>query len=40
VDRFGGDGLDEITIADRTFVAEARNGEIRMFEIGPEEFSA
>ncbi|HEY0346846.1 MAG TPA: anthranilate phosphoribosyltransferase [Pyrinomonadaceae bacterium] len=34
----GGDGLDEITIADQTFVAEASNGEIRMFEIGPEDF--
>jgi len=34
----GADGLDEITIADRTFVAEASNGEIRMFEIGPEDF--
>lgn len=34
----GGDGLDEITIADRTFVAEASNGEIRMFEIAPEDF--
>src|SRR5882724_12309287 len=35
---YGGDGLDEITVADRTFVAEASNGEIRMFEIGPEDF--
>ncbi|HXI62076.1 MAG TPA: anthranilate phosphoribosyltransferase [Pyrinomonadaceae bacterium] len=34
----GADGLDEITIADRTFVAEASNGEIRMFEIVPEDF--
>ena len=34
----GGDGLDEITIADRTFVAEAGHGEIRMFEIVPEDF--
>jgi len=34
----GADGLDEITIADRTFVAEAINGEIRMFEITPEDF--
>src|SRR5436305_1533736 len=34
----GADGLDEITIADRTFVAEAGYGEIRMFEIAPEDF--
>jgi anthranilate phosphoribosyltransferase len=34
----GADGLDEITIADRTFVAEAGSGKIRTFEIGPEDF--
>ena len=34
----GADGLDEITITDRTFVAEAANGEIRAFEIAPEDF--
>ena len=34
----GADGLDEVTIADKTFVAEARNGEIRKFEIAPEDF--
>jgi anthranilate phosphoribosyltransferase len=34
----GADGLDEITIADRTFVAEAENGTIRTFEIEPSEF--
>jgi anthranilate phosphoribosyltransferase len=34
----GADGLDEITIADKTFVAEASNGEVRSFEIGPEAF--
>jgi anthranilate phosphoribosyltransferase len=34
----GGDGLDEVTISDKTFVAEAINGEVRMFEITPEEF--
>ena len=34
----GGDGLDEVTIADKTFVAEATKGEVRMFEITPEEF--
>ena len=34
----GADGLDEVTIADKTFVAEARHGEVRRFEITPEEF--
>ena len=34
----GADGLGEVTLADKTFVAEARNGEIRRFEIAPEDF--
>jgi len=34
----GADGLDEITVADTTFVAEARDGEVRTFEINPESF--
>jgi anthranilate phosphoribosyltransferase len=34
----GEDGLDEITIAGKTFVAEARDGEVKMFEIAPEAF--
>jgi anthranilate phosphoribosyltransferase len=34
----GADGLDEVTIADKTFVAEARYGEVRKFEIAPEDF--
>lgn len=34
----GADGLDEVTISERTFVAETTNGEVRMFEIDPEEF--
>jgi anthranilate phosphoribosyltransferase len=34
----GADGLDEVTIADKTFVAEARHGEVRRFEIAPEDF--
>jgi anthranilate phosphoribosyltransferase len=34
----GADGLDEITIADRTFVAEAENGTVRTFEIEPKDF--
>jgi len=36
----GADGLDEITLADKTFVAEAHEGEVRTFEIGPEAFGA
>ncbi len=34
----GADGLDEVTIADKTFVTEARNGEVRKFEISPADF--
>ena len=34
----GADGLDEVTIADSTFVAEAKNGEINVFEMKPEDF--
>jgi anthranilate phosphoribosyltransferase len=34
----GADGLDEVTISDKTFVAEASNGAVRTFEIEPEEF--
>lgn len=34
----GEDGLDEITLAGKTFVAEARNEEVKTFEIGPEDF--
>jgi anthranilate phosphoribosyltransferase len=34
----GADGLDEVTVADKTFVAEARHGEVRKFEIAPEDF--
>ncbi len=34
----GEDGLDEITLAGKTFVAEAYDGEVKMFEIGPENF--
>jgi anthranilate phosphoribosyltransferase len=35
----GLDGLDEITITERTRVAEARDGSVRSYEIEPEEFS-
>jgi anthranilate phosphoribosyltransferase len=34
----GEDGLDEITLAGKTQVAEAQNGEVKAFEIGPEDF--
>src|SRR6266446_5894891 len=34
----GGDGLDEVTVADKTFVAEASDGDVRTFEIEPEDF--
>lgn len=35
----GRDGLDEVTLADRTLVAEARaGGDVRTFEVAPEDF--
>lgn len=34
----GDDGLDELTLAGRTFVAATQNGEVKSFEIGPEDF--
>src|SRR5215204_4314138 len=34
----GSDGLDEITLADETFVVEVRNTEVREFRIAPEDF--
>jgi anthranilate phosphoribosyltransferase len=34
----GEDGLDEITLAGKTHVAEARDGEVRTFEIAPQDF--
>lgn len=34
----GEDGLDEITLAGKTHVAEARDGEVRTFEISPQDF--
>jgi anthranilate phosphoribosyltransferase len=34
----GEDGLDEITLAGKTHVAEARDGEVRTFEIAPQNF--
>jgi anthranilate phosphoribosyltransferase len=34
----GADGLDEITIADKTFVAEASAGGVKTFELEPGDF--
>ncbi len=34
----GHDGLDEITITGPTLIAEVRDGEVRKYEITPEEF--
>ncbi len=34
----GADGLDEITLADKTLVAEAKDGSVRTFEIEPQDF--
>lgn len=34
----GADGLDEVTISDNTFVAEAKDGVVRTFDVGPKDF--
>jgi anthranilate phosphoribosyltransferase len=34
----GSDGLDEVTLAGETFVAEARDGQVKSFEVVPEDF--
>ncbi len=34
----GTDGMDEVTVTDRTIVAEVGNGEIEEYEISPEDF--
>lgn len=34
----GEDGLDEITLAGKTHVSEARDGQVRVFEIDPGDF--
>jgi anthranilate phosphoribosyltransferase len=34
----GGDGLDEITVTDRTIVAELADGAVKEYTIGPEDF--
>jgi anthranilate phosphoribosyltransferase len=34
----GSDGLDEVTLAGETFVAEAHKGQVKTFEVAPEDF--
>jgi anthranilate phosphoribosyltransferase len=34
----GSDGLDEVTLSGETFVAEAHKGQVKTFEIAPEDF--
>jgi anthranilate phosphoribosyltransferase len=34
----GSDALDEVTLAGETFIAEAAGGEVKTFEIAPEDF--
>jgi anthranilate phosphoribosyltransferase len=34
----GRDGLDEITLADKTLVAEVSDGDVRTFDVEPEDF--
>ena len=34
----GEDGLDEITLDGKTIVAETREGKVKTFEVGPEDF--
>ena len=35
---YGEDGLDEITLNGKTFVAEAHQGKVKTFEISPQDF--
>jgi anthranilate phosphoribosyltransferase len=35
---YGLDGLDEVTLAEKTLVAEAQGGTVKMFEVGPGDF--
>jgi anthranilate phosphoribosyltransferase len=35
----GEDGLDEITLASKTHVAEAQDGQVKTFEIEPRDFA-
>ncbi len=34
----GADGLDEVTISGSTFIAETIQGQVRTFEVGPDDF--
>ena len=34
----GNDELDEVTLAERTIIAEAHDGKVRTFDVGPEDF--
>ena len=34
----GEDGLDEITITGKTFVSDVQNGQVKTFEITPQDF--
>src|SRR5216684_429823 len=34
----GADGLDEVTIGGSTFIAEAIQGQVRTYEVGPDDF--
>ena len=34
----GGDGLDELTTTGPTTVSEVRNGQVRTYEVSPEDF--
>jgi len=34
----GADGLDEVTLTDATHVAEVHNGQVRKFQVTPEDF--
>jgi anthranilate phosphoribosyltransferase len=35
---YGRDGLDEVTLAEKTLIAEAQDGRVKTFEVGPEDF--
>lgn len=35
---YGLDGLDEVTLAEKTLVAEAQHGAVKTFEVSPEDF--
>lgn len=35
---YGADGLDEVTTTDKTFVSEIKNGQLKDYQISPEDF--